>query len=83
MLDPYKIPRPGMFPERSPAYLTNRSEGRLAPTHVHIAYVDAQGNGSTSISCSHFHRIVGGAILPDESDSHAHGLTNIPAGAGI
>lgn len=83
MLDPYKIARPQMFPERQPCLLTNRSAGRLYPVHVHHAYVDRDGNGTTSISCSHFHRVRGGVILPDESDGHDHGLTNVPCGAGI
>ena len=83
MLDPYKVARPLMFPERSPCQLTARSAGKLYPTHVHNAYIDRAGNGVTSISCSHFHRILGGVILPDESDSHSHGLTNLLCGAGI
>lgn len=81
--DPYKILRPRMFPQTHPAVMTSRGAGRLYPTHVHIAYRDREGNGTTSIACSHFHRIKSGVILPDESDSHEHGLTNVPAGAGI
>lgn len=82
MLDPYNIPRPTMFPEARACRLTNRSAGRLYPTHVHNAYVNRQGNGVTSISCSHIHRIKNGVVLPDESDGHTHGITNLLCGSG-
>jgi hypothetical protein len=82
VLDPYKIPRPQMFPESAPCRLTDRGWGKLHPTHVHNAYVKADGTGITSISVSHFHRIRNGRILPCEIDGHEHGLTNIPCGAG-
>jgi hypothetical protein len=82
MRDPYAIPRPQMFPEMRPCQLTTRGAGRLYPIHVHNAYPDREGNGTTSISASHFHRIKDGKILPDQSDSHTHGLTNVLCGAG-
>lgn len=83
MRDPYQIPRPRMFPQTHPCMLTDRSAGKLYPVHVHNAYPDKDGNGTTNIACSHFHRIIGGRILPDESDGHEHGLTNLRCGTGI
>lgn len=83
MRDPYKIVRPTPFPQTHPCRLTTRGWGKLSPTHVHRAYPNAQGNGATSISVSHFHRIKDGRILPDESDGHTHELTNLLCGAGI
>ncbi len=83
MRDPFKIVRPLMFPQTHPCRLTNRGWGKLHPVHVHNAYPDAQGNGNTSISVSHYHRIVGGRVLPDESDGHTHGITNVLCGTGI
>lgn len=77
MADPQRLWRmvsPTAFPMRQPGYMTTRAAGRLSPVHMHTAYVDAQGNGSTSISTSHFHRVKNGIILPDESDGHSHGL---------
>jgi hypothetical protein len=83
MRDPLTIIRPRMFPMSQPGYLTSRGWGRLYPIHVHHAFVDGVGAGTTSISVSHFHRVVNGQILPDESDGHTHGLTNIRVAAGI
>jgi hypothetical protein len=77
MPDPQRLWRmvsPTMFPLRQPGYLTTRANGRLAPVHMHNAYVDAKGDGSTSISAGHFHRIKAGAVLPDESDGHVHAI---------
>jgi hypothetical protein len=72
-----------MFPQTSPCRLTSRGWGKLYPVHVHNAYMQADGSGITSISASHFHRIRDWKILPDESDSHEHGLTNLLCGTGI
>jgi hypothetical protein len=83
MRDPFKITRPVMFPQTHPCRLTNRGWGKLHPVHVHNAYPDAQGNGNTSISVSHYHRIVDGRVLPDESDGHTHTISNILCGTGI
>lgn len=83
MRDPYQIVRPKMFPQTHPCLLTSRGFGRLYPVHVHNAYPDKTGAGVTGISCSHFHRIRDWKILPDESDSHEHGLTNVRCGTGI
>jgi len=82
MRDPYTIARPRMFPEARLCRLTSRGWGKLYPVHVHNAYPDKDGNGNTSISASHFHRIKDGRILPDESDGHEHGLTNVLCGTG-
>ena len=83
MLDPYKIPRPRMFPQTYPCRQTTRGEGRLYPVHAHRAYMGPDGSGVTDISVSHFHRIKDGRILPDESDGHGHGLTDVRCGTGI
>ncbi len=71
------------FPLRQPSYLVGRGAGRLAPVHIHKAFVDSAGNGTTSNDANHYHRIIGWRILPDESDSHEHALTMIRTGAGI
>ena len=75
--------RPAVFPMRQPSYLVSRGAGKLYPVHVHKAFVDEKGYGTTSIDVSHFHRIIDGRILPDESDGHDHGLTNVLTGRGI
>jgi hypothetical protein len=75
--------RTTQFPLRQPSYMVSRGAGRLHPVHIHKAFVDAVGNGTTSIDASHFHRILGWRILPDESDSHEHGLTRVRTGRGI
>ena len=71
------------FPMRQPGYMVSRGAGRLTPVHIHRAFVDSAGNGLTSIDANHYHRIMGGRILPDESDSHEHTLTRILIGVGI
>lgn len=83
MLDPFKIIRPRMFPQTYPCRLTTRGWGKLYPAHAHNAYPDKDGNGNTSISVSHYHKIKDGRILPDESDGHTHEITNILCGTGI
>lgn len=83
MRDPRNIARPRLYPESNPGFLTTRGWGRIAPVHMHTAYPDMNGNGFTSMEVSHFHRIVNGRIMPDESDSHEHTITNIPNGAGV
>jgi hypothetical protein len=83
MRDPLTIAHLRMFPRTNPGWMTTRSAGKLYPVHVHTAFLDADGNGTTSIACSHFHRLRGGAILPDESDGHVHARTNLPGGMGI
>jgi hypothetical protein len=75
--------RTTQFPMRQPSYLLSRGAGKLYPVHIHQGFVDSQGNGTTSIDVSHFHRIMNGRVLPDESDSHDHGLTRIRTGRGI
>jgi hypothetical protein len=75
--------RTTQFPMRQPSYLVSRGAGRLHPVHIHQAFVDVHGKGTTSIDVSHFHRILNWRILPDESDSHEHGLTRILTGRGI
>lgn len=82
--DPRNIPRPVTYPDRNPGFLTTRGSGRLAPVHMHTAYPDADGNGVTSISVSHYHRIRNWQILPDASDSHDHAIVrSVPNGRGI
>lgn len=83
MRDPFKIIRPVMFPQTHPCRLTTRGQGKLYPTHVHKGYPDKNGNGNTDISCSHYHRIANGRVLPDESDGHTHALTDLLCGTGI
>jgi hypothetical protein len=84
MRDPYNIPRPQMFPMRNPCIGTSQDYGKLTAVHAHRAYPDAQGNGNTDIVAAHYHRIVEGRLLPDQSDSHTHQLFyNLPCGAGI
>lgn len=84
MRDPYNIPRPRMFPMHSPCVMTTQGYGTLTPVHTHRAYPNAEGNGNTDIIASHFHRILGGRVLPDQSDGHTHDLRyNMPCGAGI
>lgn len=83
MRDPYLIPRPQAFPATYPCQQTTRSQSKLTVVHAHRAWLDAEGNGVTDITLSHFHRIIAGRLMPDPSDGHEHGLTNIPCGAGI
>jgi hypothetical protein len=86
MLSPwglYRRARPVQDPMRQPSMLVSRSAGRLYPVHIHRAFVDREGNGSTSISASHMHRIRNWQILPDESDGHDHQIVRIRTGSGI
>ncbi len=71
------------FPMRQPSYLVGRGSGRVHPIHTHRAFIDKAGNGTTSIDVSHYHRIVDGRILPDESDSHEHAILRVRTGSGI
>lgn len=81
--DPDRIVYPTTDPPRYPCQLTSKCvESRLYPLHEHNAYVDREGNGTTDVVASHFHRVRGGRILPDESDGHEHRLTGLPCGAG-
>jgi len=82
--DPRRIPRAVTYPDRNPGYLTTRGAGRLVPVHMHTAYPDADGNGTTSIEVDHFHRIKDWRLLPSESDSHEHQIVRwIRNGRGI
>lgn len=80
--NPNLIPRVSTAPPRFIPQLTNKRAGRLYALHQHTAFVDRDGNGTTDVAESHFHRIVDGRVLPDESDGHTHNLTGLPAGAG-
>lgn len=80
--NPNLIPRPTTLPPRFPPQLTTKDTGRLVGLHQHTAFVDRDGNGSTDVVESHYHRIRAGRVLPDESDGHVHRLTGLPAGAG-
>jgi len=62
--------------------MTSRDAGPGHPLHSHCAFVDASGDGATDTDASHFHRIVGGRIRPDESDGHTHTFVGLPCGAG-
>jgi hypothetical protein len=78
ILDPYKIPRPQLFPRPWTRVLTTRDYGRSSPVHTHRARFDSDGNGITDIVASHFHRVLGGRVMPSPVDSHEHKLTGIP-----
>jgi hypothetical protein len=80
--NPDDVVYPTTQPPKFAGQLTDRRSGRLFPIHNHIAFVDANGDGVTDVVASHFHRIRGGRVLPDASDSHEHVLTGLPAGAG-
>lgn len=82
MFDPYKIPRPQMFPRPRTCVITTQGWGRSTPVHTHRASFDANGNGITDIVAGHFHRIIGGVLKPSPVDSHEHQMTNVAAGAG-
>jgi hypothetical protein len=75
--------RTTQFPMRQPSYMITRGAGKLYPVHIHKAFIDKNGNGTTSIDVSHFHRILSGRILPDESDGHEHGITRVLTGRAI
>lgn len=74
----YQTTQPPPFP----AQLTSRVTGRLYPMHMHTAFVNEDGDGTTDVVASHYHRVRGGRVLPDPSDGHTHELTGLPAGAG-
>lgn len=80
--DPSKIIYPAGGPPTFVPRVTTRAPGRMYPMHDHIAFVNKSGEGVTDTVASHFHRVRGGRILPDQSDGHTHELTNLPAGAG-
>ena len=82
MLDPRDIPRPAMFPMGRPCKMTTRDDGRLAPAHMHRAYPDREGNGTTDIVASHFHYIRNWQIIDSPVDGHTHTLTNAACGSG-
>ena len=82
MLDPYKIPRPQMFPRPRTCVITTQDWGRSTPVHSHRASFDADGNGITDIVAGHFHRIIAGELKPSPVDSHEHQLTRYLAGGG-
>lgn len=54
----------------------------MTPLHSHRAFLDPQGNGTTDIVASHFHRVVANRVLPSPVDSHEHYLTQLPCGPG-
>lgn len=80
MYDPYMIPRPQMFPRPQTTVITTQDYGRSTPIHTHKASFDADGNGITDIVAGHFHRIIGGRIMPSPVDSHEHQRTRYLAG---
>lgn len=80
--NPNLIPRPTTAPPRFPLQLTTKRAGTLFAIHQHQAAVDKNGNGTTDVVENHFHRVVDGRVLPDESDGHTHKLTGLPSGAG-
>jgi len=81
--DPSRIIYPTTDPPKNRCQLTSWStEAKLYPLHEHDAYVDHEGCGTTTVVASHFHRVRGGRVLPDESDGHVHRLTGLPCGAG-
>jgi hypothetical protein len=80
--NPNLIPIPSTAPPRFVPQLTNKRAGKLFGLHQHRAFIDKDGNGTTDVVDSHFHRVRDGRVLPDESDGHTHNLTGLPAGAG-
>jgi hypothetical protein len=81
-VDPSKILYPTTAPPRFVPQLTTRDSGKIYPEHNHTVFIDINGEGATDVVASHFHRVKNGRILPDQSDSHTHELTGLPAGAG-
>jgi hypothetical protein len=81
--DPYKIIRQRPVPFAQPCFLTTRGAGKLAPLHIHRAYPDEEGNGTTDIRASHFHRIISWRVIASPVDSHEHEMTRLLCGAGI
>ena len=80
--NPNLIPIPSTAPPPFRPIVTNKRSGTLFAIHQHIAFVDKNGDGTTDVVDSHYHRVMGGRVLPDESDGHTHKLTGLPAGAG-
>lgn len=80
--DPSRIIYPSAGPPRLVCHLTTRDKAKLYPVHEHDAFIDRHGNGVTTATASHFHRIVNGRVLADQSDGHTHRLTRLPCGAG-
>lgn len=80
--DPDLVVRPTTAPPRFPLQLVSKNWGKLYPVHFHCAAVDVNGNGTTTVEASHFHRVSRGRVMPDESDGHIHNLTGLPCGAG-
>lgn len=86
--NPANVIYPTTAPPRFPPQLTSRGPSPttdkrfLYPIHDHCAFIDSEGNGVTDVTASHYHRVVGGVIRPDESDGHTHELTGLPCGAG-
>lgn len=80
--DPNAVVRPTTAPPRFRPLMTTRSISRLYPLHDHVAFVNRDGEGTTDVVASHFHRIKNWKVYGDQSDSHEHALTRLPAGAG-
>lgn len=75
-------PFPPQLTSRGPTPFEAASKRFLFPIHDHCAFVDSNGDGVTDVVASHYHRVIGGVIRPDESDGHTHELTGLPCGAG-
>lgn len=87
--NPAAIVYPTTAPPRFACALTTRTQlaqrpgaRTIYPIHDHSAFVDKDGNGNTDTVASHFHRVINGRVMPDESDGHTHSLSNLPCGAG-
>jgi hypothetical protein len=81
--DPEAVTRlvsPTMKPATRIRRLTTRTAyTKHFPVHEHVVTVDPRtGNGVSDIVAGHFHRVVGGRIMPAESDGHEHALTLLP-----
>lgn len=77
--DPSSIIYPTTEPPAFPPQLTSQDAGKIYPVHDHTAFMNENGEGTTDVVASHFHRIRNGRILPDPSDGHTHRLTRLPA----
>lgn len=82
----YPNPANVLYPTTLPApfgcKLTTRNAGKLYPMHDHSAFINSEGTGNTAVDASHFHRVIGWKVIPDESDGHTHQLTRLPCGTG-
>lgn len=78
--DPFQVARQRMYPRPRTVLLTTRGWGRSSPVHTHRGEFDSDGNGLTDIIAGHFHRIIGGKIMPSPVDSHDHEFTQARAG---